>query len=68
MRTWLAACYVQLGDLETARLHASRINETDPNFSAVNFAKFNGAAFEHQSDNQHFAEGVYLALGLPPEA
>ena len=68
MRTWLAACYAQLGDLETARLHASRINETDPDFSAVNFARFNGAAFEHQSDNQHFAEGVYLALGLPPES
>ncbi len=68
MRTWLAACYAQLGEMETAREHASRINETDASFSAVKFARENGAAFEHPSDNQHFAEGVFLALGLPPEA
>jgi TolB-like protein len=63
MRAWLAACYAQLGEMETARLHAAKINDTDPAFSAISFAKNNGAAFEHASDNQHFAEGVYLALG-----
>lgn len=65
MRTWLAACYAQMGDVDTARFHAIQITETDPDFSAINFAKRNGAAFEHAADNQHFAEGVFLALGLP---
>jgi DNA-binding winged helix-turn-helix (wHTH) protein len=67
MRAWLAACYAQMGDLSTARLHADRITETDPHFSAVDFARKNGAAFEHASDHRHFAEGILLSLGLPPE-
>jgi TolB-like protein len=65
MLTWLAACYAQMGELELARQHVSRVTETDPNFSAVNFARRNGAAFEHASDNEHFAEGVFMALGIP---
>jgi DNA-binding winged helix-turn-helix (wHTH) protein/tetratricopeptide (TPR) repeat protein len=67
MRTWLAACYAQMGDMTAARLHADRITETDPRFSAVDFARKNGAAFEHASDHRHFAEGVLMALGLPLE-
>lgn len=67
MQTWLAACYAQLGDLATARAHAARIGEIDPQFSALKFAKDNGAAFEHAADNEHFAYGVLMALGLSSE-
>jgi tetratricopeptide (TPR) repeat protein len=68
MQTRLAACYAQQGDMEKARLHAAKINDLDPAFSPVNYAKV-GVAFEHPADIQHFAEGVFLALGLPlPEA
>lgn len=67
MRTWLAACYAQMGDIETARHHAAQITQADRDFSAIDFARRNGAAFEHASDNQHFAEGVFLALGVPME-
>jgi TolB-like protein len=66
IRTRLAACYAQTGELEVARSHAARINESDAAFSPVNYARF-GIAFEHDSDTRHFAEGVFLALGLPPE-
>ena len=59
-------CYAQQGDLEQARFHAAKINELDPGFSPVNYAKV-GVAFEHPADIQHFAEGVFLALGLPSE-
>jgi DNA-binding winged helix-turn-helix (wHTH) protein/tetratricopeptide (TPR) repeat protein len=68
MLAWLAACYAQLGDLAAARRHVDRVTETDPQFSAVDFARKNGAAFEHASDHRHFAEGILLALGLPPES
>lgn len=66
MSAWLAACYAQAGDLDTARRHMARVTETDAKFSAENFARKNGAAFEHAADNQHFAEGVFLALGIAP--
>lgn len=65
MRAWLAACYARLGDMAAARLHVDLIAKTDPPFSTVDFARRNGAAFEHQSDHRHFAEGVLMALGLP---
>lgn len=64
MRAWLAACYAQMGDLETARRHTTSIPADDPGFSALDYANRNGSAFERASDNQHFAEGLYLALGL----
>jgi DNA-binding winged helix-turn-helix (wHTH) protein/Flp pilus assembly protein TadD len=67
MLTWLAACYAQMGELETARQHIARVTEVDPRFSSIDFAQGNGAAFEHASDNEHFAEGVFLALGIPME-
>jgi TolB-like protein/Tfp pilus assembly protein PilF len=66
MRTRLAACYAQQGEMEQARFHAAKINDLDPDFSPVNYAKA-GVAFEHPTDIQHFAEGVFLALGLPSE-
>lgn len=66
IRTRLAACYAQLGDMALAQFHAGKINETDPDFSPVIYAK-RGVAFEHAADNQHFAEGVFRALGLLPE-
>jgi TolB-like protein/Tfp pilus assembly protein PilF len=66
MQTRLAACYAQLGDLEKARFHAAKINEQDSAFSPVTYAR-KGVAFEHASDMAHFAEGVFLALGLPSE-
>ena len=49
-----------------ARFHAAKINDLDPAFSPVNYAKV-GVAFEHANDMAHFAEGVFLALGLPSE-
>jgi TolB-like protein/Flp pilus assembly protein TadD len=67
MLTWLAACYAQMGNLEMARHHIARIAEVDPQFSSIDFAQGNGAAFEHASDNDHFIEGVFMALGIPIE-
>jgi tetratricopeptide (TPR) repeat protein len=68
MSTWLAACYAQMGDMEMARRHIARVTVTDARFSAEDFARKNGAAFEHASDNEHFAEGVFLALGIQPDS
>jgi tetratricopeptide (TPR) repeat protein len=67
MRTRLAACYAQQGDMANARAHAAKINDLDPDFSPINYAEV-GVAFEHPGDTRHFAEGVYLALGLAREA
>jgi tetratricopeptide (TPR) repeat protein len=66
MRARLAACCAQMGDMAAAKLHADRVTETDPQFSAVDFARKNGAAFEHASDHRHLAEGILMSLGLPP--
>ncbi len=66
IRTRLAACYAQQGDMEKACFHAAKINELDPGFSPVNYAKV-GVAFGHPADARHFAEGVFLALGPPSE-
>ncbi len=65
-RTILAAAYAQQGELEQARFHAAKISERDLAFSPVHYAR-SGVAFEHPADFQHFAEGVFLALGLPSE-
>ncbi len=66
IRTRLAACYAQKGDLAMAQSCARGITEADPSFSAVNYAR-HGVAFEHQADNRHLTEGVLLALGLPAD-
>ena len=63
IRTRLAASYAQLGDADTARRHAARINESDVSFSAIAYAR-DGVAFEHQADRAHLVEGVTMALGL----
>lgn len=67
MRTRLAACLAQQGDMARARAEAAKINDLDPDFSPVNYARI-GVAFEHAGDIEHFVEGVFLALGLPPES
>jgi TolB-like protein/Tfp pilus assembly protein PilF len=67
IRTRLAACYAQHGDMATARAHAAKVNELDPSFSPVSYAKA-GVAFEHENDLRHFTEGVFLALGLAPDS
>lgn len=61
IRTRLAACYAQLGDMDAARRHAASINSDGPEFSAIDYAK-HGVPFEHPADAQHFEEGVMLAL------
>jgi TolB-like protein len=67
MLTWLAACYAQMGNLEMARYHIARVTEVDPQFSSIVFSRDNHAAFERASDNEHFVEGVFMALGIPLE-
>ena len=62
MLTWLAACYAQMGDLNSARRQISRVAEVHPSFSILNFVAHNGTAFEHAAEKNHFAEGVMLAL------
>lgn len=59
IRTRLAACYAQLGDMEQARRQIALIGDA---FSPIDYA-MRGVPFEHASDAEHLAEGVRLALG-----
>jgi TolB-like protein len=62
IRTRLAACCAQMGDLDEARRQISLIRDSDPDFSPLDHAtRF--VPFEHAADADHFAEGVLLALG-----
>lgn len=61
IRTRLAACYAQLGEMEKARRQIALIEEGDP-FSPVDYA-LRGVPFENKVDAEHLAEGVRLALG-----
>lgn len=61
IRTRLAACYAQMGDMEKARRQIALIEEGDP-FSPLDYA-LRGVPFESQADAEHLAEGVRLALG-----
>ena len=64
VRTRLAACLAQLGRRDDeAREEALRIGEDDPAFSPIAYVK-SGIAFEHASDREHLAEGVFKALEL----
>jgi tetratricopeptide (TPR) repeat protein len=63
IRTRLAACLAQLGEDDAARAEALRISEEDPTFSPVAYVE-SGVAFEHPSDREHLAEGVWRALDL----
>jgi tetratricopeptide (TPR) repeat protein len=62
IRTRLAACCAQLGELEEARRQIALISESDPDFSPLDHA-MRVVPFEHAADAEHFAEGVRLALG-----
>lgn len=62
IRTRLAACYAQLGNMEAARRHAGLINADGADFSAVDYAR-TGLPFENAADVEHLANGVLLALG-----
>ena len=62
IRTRLAACYAQLGNMEAARRHAGLINADGSDFSPVDYAK-TGLPFENAADAEHLANGVLLALG-----
>jgi TolB-like protein len=62
IRTRLAACYAQLGELDEARRQASLINEDDPGFLPLDYVT-RVIPFEHAADAEHLAEGVRLALG-----
>ncbi|WP_095086061.1 winged helix-turn-helix domain-containing tetratricopeptide repeat protein [Mesorhizobium sophorae] len=61
IRTRLAACYAQIGDMERARRQIALIEEGDP-FSPIDYA-LRGVPFENKVDAEHLAEGVSLALG-----
>lgn len=66
IRTRLAACYAQMGDMERARRQIALIKEGDP-FSPLDYA-LRGVPFENQADADHLAEGIRLALGERSEA
>ncbi|TRC96730.1 tetratricopeptide repeat protein [Mesorhizobium sp. WSM4303] len=61
IRTRLAACYAQLGEMEKARRQIALIEEGAP-FSPIDYA-LRGVPFENTADAEHLAEGVRLALG-----
>ncbi len=65
LRPWtrarLAACYAQLGELETARRHLAAANQIDPSFSPLNYAR-NGVAFENPADIERLVQGITVAL------
>ena len=60
VRTGLAACYAQLGDLESARRNMLLVEQSDLPFSPSEYVA--GLPFEHAADRDHFAEGVSKAL------
>jgi TolB-like protein/Tfp pilus assembly protein PilF len=61
IRTRLAACYAQMGEMEKAKRQIALIGEGDP-FSPLDYA-LRGVPFENEADAEHLAEGVRLALG-----
>ncbi len=66
IRTRIAACYAQLGEMEKARHYAGLINADGSDFSPIDYAT-KDIPFENPADTAHFAEGVFLALGREPE-
>ncbi|CDX44710.1 Adenylate cyclase [Mesorhizobium sp. ORS 3359] len=61
IRTRLAACYAQMGEMEKARRQIALIEE-GALFSPLDYA-LRGVPFESRADAEHLAEGVRLALG-----
>ncbi|AID29034.1 winged helix-turn-helix domain-containing protein [Mesorhizobium jarvisii] len=64
IRTRLAACYAQLGNMEAARRQAALVNADGSDFSSVEYAR-SVVPFENRADAEHLANGVLLALGQP---
>ncbi len=62
IRTRLAACHAQLGELEIAYQHIALARESHPVFSPADYAA-NGVPFENPSDAAHLADGILMALG-----
>jgi hypothetical protein len=68
IRTRLAACYAQLGDMDEAHRQAALASQdASSNFSPVDYAD-RGVPFEHAEDAAHLAEGILLALGRQTKA
>jgi tetratricopeptide (TPR) repeat protein len=57
IRTRLAACYAQLGEMQAARRQAALISADGSNFSPLDYAR-TGIPFENASDAEHLADGV----------
>ncbi|ESY80006.1 MAG: tetratricopeptide repeat protein [Mesorhizobium sp.] len=62
IRTRLAACYAQLGNMEAATRQAALINAGGFDFSPVDYAT-TVVPFENAVDAEHLVNGVLLALG-----
>jgi tetratricopeptide (TPR) repeat protein len=62
IRTRLAACYAQAGDMKTASRIAELVRRDNPGFSPLDYAR-SGVPFEHAADAEHLAEGVAAAFG-----
>lgn len=61
IRTRLAACYAQLGDMENAQQQIALIDDMGGKFSARAYMKI--IPFENPADAGHFEDGVLMALG-----
>ncbi|MEO5760069.1 MAG: winged helix-turn-helix domain-containing protein [Mesorhizobium sp.] len=61
IRTRLAACYAQLGNIEAAKQQARLLSNDSPDFSAIDYVR-KDLPFEHESDAEHLANGVEMAL------
>ena len=67
IRTRLAACHAQLGEMDVAYRHIALARESHPDFSPADYAA-NGVPFENPSDAAHLADGILLALGQTPQS
>jgi TolB-like protein len=65
VRTRLAACYAQLGQVDEARRQMALVRQDDASFSPLDYVR-RGVPFEGASDTEHLVEGVLLALEERP--
>lgn len=61
VRTRLAACHAQLGQIDEARRQAELIRREDPGFSPLEYIR-RSIPFEIAADTEHLVEGVLIAL------
>jgi adenylate cyclase len=61
-RTWLAATYAQLGQLEEARGQAAEVLRLDPKFTICKLRKL--AGFKHARDAEHYFDALRKS-GMP---